>query len=349
MTVFAWEKREPQFNQLDYNSSIIKYLSFFNSEVSNGDRRKLALEYWKSKGLDVSGMGRLPDFKFQQLGVLARITSRGYSLEPKHQEMLDGAYDTLSKVTDTEEEKPVVKRRSTEETHHDEFLDICETFDGELERISSSEKRTIDVKRFYVKRDTHYAICKMVSDHFLSRREELAAAIAGDDEQLVEGYSHLSKKAMKMMLEFMSEITASEEANKKIRKPRKKKVKTAAELVSKVQYMPEFDSLGMVSVEPSKIIGSEVVYLFNTKLRKLFFYIAVKGETLTIKGTTIIGFDPVKSGGKNVRKPEVFFSPLSGYETMSRREFLKAFDSIRAKVIEGPGRISKDMVIVKVY
>src|SRR5690606_10585621 len=91
---------------------------------------------------------------------------------------------------------------------------------------------------------------------------------------------------------------------KKQRKPRKRKIKSADQLVSKVQYLKEFSELKLVSVDPQKIVGAEVVLLYNTKYKKLSRLVASNGQTLSIKGTTVINVDDTTSMIKRVRKPQ---------------------------------------------
>jgi hypothetical protein len=113
--------------------------------------------------------------------------------------------------------------------------------------------------------------------------------------------------------------------------------------------MTEYAELGLKSVHPAKIIGADTVYLFNTRLRKMFKYVAIDGMTLTVKGTTLQNFDTAKSGSKTIRKPEVYFSPMSGWEDMTKRPFNKLFDEVKSVLAKAPGRISSDMIIVKVF
>jgi hypothetical protein len=74
--------------------------------------------------------------------------------------------------------------------------------------------------------------------------------------------------------------------------------------------MKEFTELGLKSVNPTSIIGSSELWVYNTKNRKVTVYKAESGN-LAVKGTTIIGFDIKESKTLMLRKPEEFFKGLS--------------------------------------
>ena len=103
------------------------------------------------------------------------------------------------------------------------------------------------------------------------------------------------------------------ETAKVTRKPRKTKPKSATKLVEKLKYLKVDDKFKLTSVAPETVIGANELWVFNIKTRKIGKYIASNidpkgmgrdGTGLSVKGTTIIGFDEVQSIQKTLRKPE---------------------------------------------
>ena len=137
-------------------------------------------------------------------------------------------------------------------------------------------------------------------------------------EQLKEGYANIKKADIKKFttaieglfhaLDFVIETA------KVNRKPRKAKPKSATKLVEKLKYLKSYEKFKIVSIMPDQIISANELWVFNTKTRKIGKYVAKnidpqgmkrEGSGLSVKGTSIIGFDEENSRQKTLRKPEV--------------------------------------------
>lgn len=170
--------------------------------------------------------------------------------------------------------------------------------------------------------------------------------------QLKEAYAKLTKKQKKSYVDFVNTIVADAkvytETERKVRKtraPRKKKLKTADQLTSNVVFLPEDTELQIASVPPQNIVGANAVWLYNTKYRRLVLLQADKDQTLTVKGTTVIGFNETLSVAKTLRKPK---EQLSALASLGRVTMKKEFEKIRAKNQTVTGRIGKDTIILRV-
>jgi hypothetical protein len=129
------------------------------------------------------------------------------------------------------------------------------------------------------------------------------------------------------------------------KKPRAKKPTDKAKVVAKMKYLKQDDKLKLVSVNPQDIIGSQEVWIFNTKTRKLGKYIAAEFQELGIKGTTITGFDEHKSVQKTLRKPEEQLKEFKSAGKVALRKFL---EDIKAVDIKLNGRTNEDTILLKV-
>jgi hypothetical protein len=173
------------------------------------------------------------------------------------------------------------------------------------------------------------------------------------DPKAKEGYAHLTRNKKSSYVTFLEKILADCELyignNRKATKTRKvrlrkRKVKSADQLTSKVQFKAEDASLKLVSVSPSSIVGAKAVWLYNTKRRRLTFLAAGGEGTLQVKGTTILRFDPKESKCKRLRKPEMIHDLMTGTKAYA----LKQFDKLKVKEISAKGRINKDTMVLKV-
>lgn len=176
-------------------------------------------------------------------------------------------------------------------------------------------------------------------------------------EQLKEAYSHVSKPdAKKLHSAYQAIIDACDmviESSKATRKTRKPKVKSAEKQVEKLKYKKQDDKYSLVSVNPASIIGASELWVFNVKTRKIGKYVALhsdpkglqrEGAGLSVKGTTIQGFDEDKSVQKTLRKPEEHLKEFKAAGKVALRKFMSNLTTIDTKL---SGRINADTVLLK--
>tara|TARA_B100001057_G_scaffold445543_1_gene483299 strand:+ start:166 stop:1452 length:1287 start_codon:yes stop_codon:yes gene_type:complete len=181
---------------------------------------------------------------------------------------------------------------------------------------------------------------------------------ADDWEQLKEGYAHLSKADVK---KYISAIESLEQAldfvidsAKANRKPRKSKPKSASKLVEKLKYCKADEKFKIASITPEDIIKANELWVFNKKNRKIGKYIAKNidpqgqqrdGTGLSIKGTTVIGYDEELSIQKTLRKPEEQLRQFKECGKVKLRTFL---DDIKTTDTKLNGRCNPDTILLKV-
>ena len=107
------------------------------------------------------------------------------------------------------------------------------------------------------------------------------------------------------------------------------------------------------SINPIDIIGCEELWVFNVKTRKMGRYMASsidpmhlerEGTGLSVKGTTITGFNIETSVQKTLRKPEEKLKEFKDSGKIKLRTYL---DNINAVDIKLNGRINTDTIILK--
>lgn len=179
---------------------------------------------------------------------------------------------------------------------------------------------------------------------------ELKGVQEGTDEQLVEGYAHLQKKQLKKFVTFVEEIIAEAEKRENIaksismekRKPRQRKAKSPVKQVERLKYMKEHENLK--SVLPTTIVGATQLWVYNVKLRRLGVYVCDNVHGFTVKGCTILNYNPAESIAKTLRKPEEVIPQVLELGKVGLR---KVLPEIRAKEKKLNGRINKDIILLR--
>ena len=177
--------------------------------------------------------------------------------------------------------------------------------------------------------------------------------------QLKEGYDHLTPKQAKTLLEMYQRIVDACDIisveSKAQRKPRKAKLKSADQLVKKLNYKLSDSNYGIASVPPEKIIGANIAMVFNCKNRKIGLYYASNidplklgrdGSGLSVKGTTLQGYNEEKSVQRTVRKTDEFL-PMIKKTTKSKTE--KLFATLKTTETKLNGRFNNETVILAVF
>jgi hypothetical protein len=189
----------------------------------------------------------------------------------------------------------------------------------------------------------------------LAKMDELEA---DQWEQLKEGYAHLKKadiaKYRKAIEALMTELDFIIDQAKATRKPRKPKARSATKVVEKLKFCKADSKYALASVDPTTIVGANELWVFNVKTRKLGKYIAAnqdpkgmgrEGTGLSVKGTTIIGFDENLSIQKTLRKPEEQLKEFKSAGKVALRKFLDEINTTDTKL---NGRCNPDTVLLKI-
>jgi len=193
---------------------------------------------------------------------------------------------------------------------------------------------------------------RFIKAYFKTGYDELLELASGEaDEQLREAYSHNNRKNVKKLIEFYSLVMAAcdqiaAEA-KVLKKPRAKKAKPAEEIVKKLKFKVGDDKLGVTSVPPATIVGAQGCVVYNTRTRKIGYYIALNSAGLVVKNSSLSNFTD-KSVQKTLRKPELQIREFKDQNTQKRFEtwFQKTVKTTETNL---NGRMSDDVVILKVY
>lgn len=190
--------------------------------------------------------------------------------------------------------------------------------------------------------------------HIIRYLKDIHTEIAGsldkkNEPQLAEGYSHIPlthrRKIVKILEEMIADTESHQQVKKAVRAPRVKKPQAATKQVARMKYEKENQEFKIASINPLTIVGSQVLYAFNTKTRTLFEYVASGPKGFEVKGTTLQGFDLEKSRQVRLRKPEDML-PIVLKKT--KAQIGKAWDTLKTKTSVPNGRFNEQIVLLRV-
>lgn len=348
---------EPELNPANYNSSFLGLLNYYNYNNDDKDKKKWLISHVAKTNKKLAAqLLKIDEKHFRYAGILARITDRGGQLEEKHQLFLENRISELTAMKEVKKEVVVKKEEtptnviSIQDRMDEKAHDLAGEIEGAIDDfVLGGCKSDFSAKNYLLAQQVAAPIAKRIGELFVPTADELREAIAGDDEQLVEGYSNFTKRELKKFLEFVDNIIADcnqmVQTAKANRAPRKRKEVPASKQVAKMKYLKEFAELNLKSVKPESIIGSTEVWYYNTKYKHLGVYKGENGGTLSVKGTTIIGFDIKESKRMTLRKPEEFFKGLS----LGKRALNSAIKTLKTKPAVPNGRFNEDCILLGAF
>ena len=349
------EKRmkEPIQKKEINQSELLSMLSWYN--VNNG-RPSVVKSYlldWLMEGsrsLQYGNVKKLPDSSIEPtVGYIARILSNGSIIPEITMKSFDDCLKDLSRkgytfekpVTPTvDREKKVtmvprimVDQRIGDVEHEiDKFIiNDCHSEFSMFKWLMGHNIKSVDAKGYItIFQDSAMKILQTIEEPI--------------DKEILDNYTNLNKSQRRRYHKFLMGIV--DDCLKyidAIKKPRTRKVKTNAELTSKVQYCAEYtdNGLSLKSETPENIIGATQLWVYNTKTRYLSGYYGLNGSGIQIQGTTIKNYNELSSLTKKLRNPQQALSVITTPQSVEN-----IFKQVTTKPRNAPKRLNSDTVIV---
>lgn len=236
----------------------------------------------------------------------------------------------------------------------DRLKDIRSDVIGDLEEkedefIRTGKAPSINVLMWLRQRNVPQQIVPAVIDFYAERLAFMLEVKEGKDAQLKEGFAHLKKKDVDAWIKWYNDIITDLDAYKRVkasqRKVRAKKPVSPEKLVRKLKFQKDAPDLNVTSISPKDIIGAQVLWVYNTKTRKLGRYVASDlDKILSVKGSTILGWDPKQSISKTLRKPAEQLKEFQNSGKVQLRTFL---DKIKATDVKLNGRTNDQTILLR--
>ena len=352
----AAKSNEPVVTQENYNTELNTALTWYTEHFNEKQLLKFALEYFVALGNKkaVLAINKASDFEVRQLGIICRLASREQYLEDRHTKFISETADTLiskyskEKVVVKADAKPAAPVVSIQDRIEEKARELAGEIEGAIDEFITNKKSDFSAKNYLLAQAASAPVAKRIGEFYIRTYNELADAINGEDEQLIEGYSNFTKRELKAFHKFVGVIIDDCEqmvqTAKATRAPRKRKAVPPSKVVSKMKYMKEFAELNLKSCKPEDILSATELWVYNTKYRKVQVYKADIG-TLSVKGTSILGFSVKDSTSLTLRKPEEFFKNLS----LGKRALNAAIKKITTKPSTPNGRVNEECVLLGAF
>jgi hypothetical protein len=350
-----------------HNSSL-----YYRSEYGGKELKPQVIKWLTQKGVDksiVASFKRTKDWRSHlTMGTIASCLLKGmpeqradfnngkntaeWLLKEVNKVIGEGTYD-IEEATD-DVAKTTTVQPSIQDRLREVALSMTEDIENAIESWQSDaesfEPKAFKVLNLLKGKDAKAAHARVIRDQYaknLAELEELASGQA--DEQLREAYSHRSKKQIRKLIDFYTEVNSActmlMQESKINRKPRAKKVVPADKIVAKLKYKKSDEPLKLVSINPADIIGSKELWIYNTKTRKLGKYVAADFNELGVKGASITGFSELLSVQKTLRKP---VDQLKEFKAAGKVVLRKFLDEIKATDTKMNGRLNEETILLKV-
>jgi hypothetical protein len=263
------------------------------------------------------------------------------------QEVIDKAEPEVIALAVVDKPKayvPTIQDRLNEKTS-----EIIGELEGVFDDVATGVKNPTKLYDFLVANNVAQSQLGKYEAVYSKRKAELVGAQGKEDAQLKEGYSHLKAADFKRIIAWIDDLLSAVDqyrgVKKATKKARVKKAPSKEKLVAKLKYAKSDAALKLVSINPADIIGAGELWVYNSKTRKLGKYVAAAYKQLSIKGTSIEGFDTDKSTSKTLRKPD---EKLKEFAKVGKVQLRKFLDDIKATETKLTGRISVDWLLLKV-
>ena len=340
--------KEPKFSGELSQTELTQALSWYAQNRDNKDAIKYATDYFK-KTLKI----QIPEAIKNQaptFGYICRLVSTGAVLESKNRIWFESIIEELKNAKQPDAKTAKVANVLSIQDHIKRKSSECiGELEGQIDELITT-KFSANVSPFAIMNTLEIkgAHTKFIIDHFKTRRAEYDEILTTTDSDVKEAYSNFTKVQLKKLVAYCDQVIIDGMRlagdSVKSRKPRKRKTKSAEQLVSKINYAKDFAELKLVSVDPKTIVGANQLWVYNTKTRKLGCYNAEDAAGLSIKGSTLQNFAESKSIQKTLRKPAVTLPEVLKGGKVALRNVLT---EIRAAEGVLTGRINNDTILLR--
>lgn len=354
----------PVVTQENYRTTLMAALGYYNTNAENSTRANALRKYIKTYSKDIgepsyAGVSfkdiykvlsdKVPDYELINMGSLCMVMENGGFISPiNHDDMLQKVVAIYHKynTVEVEDDRPKAPVISIDKRVADAARAASEDIDYAIDNFMKNKTWTFNTKAHLLTNNISGMVAKRIGDYYKLNVDEIDEALEGKDEQLVEGYSFLTRTELKKFRSALQSIVDDcAQHQVTVKKPRVVKAKPPAVIVKKLKYMFKHDLLNLKSCNPADIIGSKELWAYNIKYRKLVAYVADDSDTLSVKGTTIINYSIAKSWSWTLRNPEKFFKDIS----IGKRNLNTAVKALTTKPTVPNGRINEETILLGAF
>lgn len=329
---------EPTVGVIHTNIDVIHALNWYNQNTTQADAEKWLKAWFKANPFDHQKMVIAKSRRLAGTTPLSllRMSQNGFPLSDAHRKVIDAAFDKIVSAKFDDDDAPSVAKKTGRIVANGDLEHITDVLERHYEKVLTD--RAFDAKSFredLSKLKLTPAQCQRVRGYFNGERADV------EDQEAIPD-AKLRRAVAKMIESFLEIVGQIKQIAKKPRIMKKKPVKVE-KLIARLKFLKEDTITGVKSVDPSKLIGAKLVWLYNAKARVLWRAVAEENATFGVKGTTLTGIDSEKSEGRRLRKPQEVLPSILGGPVVAQR----VWEKIKTSPVKYTGRINSDTVIMK--
>lgn len=347
-----------------YEDKLGKCLNFYNYYLDRDDYIPIIQEYMKNNSysdVDIACIPHVPksSFIFNITGKLCRCYNMGMPEFSTNRECVKNNIgfilsDAKSEMSikkpavkdDSGPKKPNVHTIMTKKVQSSVLCELEEMLDNWTD--SKAKIKKMPIASILRGENIPVSFIGPVVNWLERHKSDYIDAYEKRCPDMVEGFSYLSmpqlRNRIKAIDDMLNEIVLYKSSKKAARKPRIKKAKTADKQVARLNYLNESKEYCMQSCDPTRIVGAQTFFMFNTKYRKVTVFKSSSRDGFTVQGSTLKGFDESKSYSLTLRKPKEILPILSA---KTERQIDKELSKIKTKRKPANGRINKDTLLIR--
>ena len=326
--------------------------NWYNYFYSIDDSKEFAIFFLRENNADpkmIRALEAVEPINFGNIGWNCRILSNGGTLpldiKTRMWKKLKGLSSEKEQIV-TNTEEPAVNVQDRISNRVSEFIGDIEV---EIDNFIKVKKSSFDINQYIRDKNLKAIHAQKIARYYKDLYSEVFDAVNGNDDQLKEAYSRWKKPDLKKYLEFIKSIVSSAETlyitSKAARKPRKKKIKPASAIVSKIKYLTKDEKLDIISRPSTEIVGANQLWTFNIGTKLLSQYVAIGSTGLTVNGSKVVGYDEKLSFARVLRKPK---EQLKALLDAGKPALKKYMESIKTKQKAVNGRINTNVLLVRI-
>ena len=347
-----------------YHDKLGKCLNFYNYYLDRDDYIPIIQEYMKNNSYSDTDIACIPhvpksSFIFNITGKLCRCYNMGMPEFSTNRECVKNNIGFI--LSDAKSEisikKPVGKNNSgpkkpnvhaimTKKVQACVLFELEETLDDWTDPKAKIKK--IPIASILRGENIPVSFIGPIVNWLERHKSDFSDAYENRCPQMVEGFSYLSRPQLRNRIkaidDMLNEIVLYKSSKKGARKPRVKKAKTADKQVARLNYLNESEEYCMQSCDPTRIVGAQSLFIFNTKYRRVTVFKATSRDGFTVQGSTLKGFDEAQSYSLTLRKPKEFLPILAA---KTERQVTKELSNLKTKRKPANGRINKDTILIR--
>jgi hypothetical protein len=342
-------------------SALANAFQWYNYHYGKKDAKDMLCHYLEHNGRtkDAKTMRGVPDSQIRITPAwVCRMTLLGLALTEHEQSIIDTDITQMlnvkqeAKKAQSEVDADAAVAKLTIQDHlREKVSDCCGELEGMFDDfIDAGAKMSADFKPIGLMRGMNISpnMISTVTRVWELRLAEFNEVLEGKDDQLVEGYSHLTKVQLRNCVKFcetvINDCNSYVQIKKVERKPRAKKAVSPEKLTRNFKFLREFAELKLKSEPVVKLVGASEAWLYDTAKRKLVHVVADSHiGTFSVKGSAVVGFDAQQTVQKTLRKPA---EQLKTVTSVGKPAARKAFAAINATETKWNGRGNDNLIIL---